>query len=66
MGKTKWLRSSFFYIILVIAVVALWFTFVNGDDQTQELTFTEVATQIESGSVARLVQQEDSSVVRVK
>ncbi len=66
MGDSKWLRSSFVYVILIVAVIALWFTFVSGGDEARRLSFNEVASQIKAGEVEKLVQTAGSQEVRVE
>ena len=65
MGDSKWLRSSFVYIILIVAVIALWFTFVNGNGDRDEVDFDVVAAAIQTGEVDKLSQTEGSQTVRV-
>jgi cell division protease FtsH len=65
MGDSKWLRSSFVYIILIVAVIALWFTFVNGNGDRDEVDFDVVAAAIQTGEIAELSQTEGSQTVRV-
>src|SRR5918999_3588857 len=66
MGDTKWLRNGFVWIILVIAVIALWFTLVGGDDAPPKVGIGEVAQDVRNGEVARLTQEEDSRKVKVE
>ncbi len=66
MGDSKWLRSSFVYVILIIAVVALWFTFVNGNGDVDKVGFDTVAAAIQNDEVAKLSQTEGSQTVRVE
>jgi len=66
MGDVKWLRSGFVWIILVIAVIALWFTLVGTDDAPQKLSIGEVAVAVGADQVQRLIQEEDSREVLVK
>src|SRR5918999_1799300 len=66
MGDTKWLRNGFVWIILVIAVIALWFTLVGGDDAPPKVGIGEVAQDVRNGDVARLIQEEDSRKVKVE
>jgi cell division protease FtsH len=66
MGDSKWLRSSFVYIILIVAVIALWFTFVSGNGDTRKVDFSEVASDIAAGRVDKLVLTERSQSVKVE
>src|ERR687890_2237329 len=65
MGDSKWLRSGFVWIILIIAVIALWFTFVNGNSTTTTKNFNDVVEEINKGEVAELSQSQGSSTIRV-
>ena len=66
MISSKWLRNGFVWVILIIAVVALWVTFMNGAPPTKNETFATVAQDIKSGKVSRLVMSEGSSKVEVQ
>ena len=66
MGDSKWLRSSVVYIILIVAVIALWFTFVSGDGDTRKLALNQVAADIEANRVAKLELTEGSQTVNVE
>lgn len=67
MGESRWLRSGFVYIILIVAIVALWVTFVSDGSSSPTKTFNEVALDIRNGRVAELQQTEgDSGDVRVR
>ncbi len=66
MADTKWLRNGFVWIILIIAVIALWVTLVGGGNDRRNLTIGEVVADIRADKVAQLVQNEDSRKVRVE
>src|SRR5215203_786956 len=66
MGDSKWLRSSFVYIILIVAVIALWFTFVNGNGDREKVDFDTVVAAIQTGEVEKLSQTEGDQTVRVE
>jgi cell division protease FtsH len=66
MISSKWLRNGFVWVILIIAVMALWVTFMNGAPPTKNETFATVAQDIKSGKVSRLVMSEGSSKVEVQ
>ena len=66
MGDSKWLRSSFVYIILIVAVIALWFTFVNGNGDREKVDFDIVAGAIQNGEVEKLSQTDRNQTVRVQ
>ena len=65
MTDNKWLRNGFVWIILIIAVVALWFMVVQGGDSSQNRDLGQVADDIGQGQVERLEQSENSNRVTV-
>jgi cell division protease FtsH len=65
MTDNKWLRNGFVWIILIIAVIALWFMITNGSSNSQTSDLSSIATDIQKGRVASLEQAEDSSKVTV-
>ncbi|HET9015989.1 MAG TPA: ATP-dependent zinc metalloprotease FtsH [Thermomicrobiaceae bacterium] len=66
MADNKWLRNGFVWIVLIIAVVALWFTFTSGNSSTKSVSFAEVAADIKAGKVSRLVATDGSTDVQVQ
>ncbi len=65
MGDLKRLRSGAVWVILVIAVITLWFFVVNGDNSTTTKDFSTVVDEINSGDVSKLVQNQGSDKVKV-
>jgi len=65
-ANTKWLRNGFVWIVLVIAVIALGFTLIGGDDTARQIGIGEVAGAVRSGEVTHLTQHEDSREIRVE
>lgn len=65
MTDNKWLRNGFVWIILIIAVLALWFMVTSGGDRPQSRDLSSIAQDIRAGQVARLEQTENSSKVTV-
>ncbi len=62
MGEQKWLRNGFVWIILIIAVIALWFTFVSNGSSTPTIGINQVASDIKNDQVARLEQSADNQL----
>ncbi len=65
MTENRWLRSGFVWIILIIAVVALWITFISGGDDDPNIGVNQVAQEIKAGQVERLELTEGSNDVTV-
>jgi cell division protease FtsH len=65
MGDLRRVRSSLVWLVLIVAVVALWFIVVNNDNSTQTKPFSEVASEIQNGEVLRLTQSQNSDTVKV-
>ena len=53
---SKWLRNSFVYLILLVAVVALFFTAFppQGDRDGQTIALSEVAAGVKDGSIRKM------------
>ncbi len=58
---SKWLRNSFVYLILLVAVVALFFTAFPqpGDRETSTISLNEVAAGVKDGSVRRVLVRDN-------
>jgi cell division protease FtsH len=65
MGDLRRFRSSVVWVILIVAVIALWFIVVNGDDSTQTKDFSAVVEEIKAGEVQKIEQAQDSDKIRV-
>jgi cell division protease FtsH len=66
MVDSKWLRSGLVWIILIVVVIALWFTLVNGENEPTALSVGQMVSDVKAGRVERLVQVEDSREVTVE
>ncbi len=65
MRDSKLLRNGFVWIILIVAVFALWFMLTQGGSDSNNADFGSVADAITNGRVERLVQAEDSNKITV-
>jgi cell division protease FtsH len=66
MTENKWLRNGFVWIVLLIAVIALWFAFMGGGGDTRSIGWAELATDIRAGKVEYLEMTEGSGEVKAK
>ena len=58
MGDLRRLRSSTIWLVLIVAVIALWFLVVDNDESTTNKDFSAVAQEIEAGRVHSLEMTE--------
>jgi cell division protease FtsH len=61
MGDNKWLRNSFVYLIIFVAVIALWFTIVNPASSENPKTVNDFVASAKAGQVERVVTTEGSN-----
>ncbi|MCC6177807.1 MAG: ATP-dependent zinc metalloprotease FtsH [Chloroflexi bacterium] len=64
---TKWLRNSFVYLIILVAIIALFFTvFQPGRDQGDTtISLNELATAVKRGEVKRIDVSDDKMTVEI-
>lgn len=65
MADNKWLRNGFVWMILIIAAIAVWVTFVQGGHSGSSLTTQQLAADIKAGKVEQLVMTSGSDEVQV-
>ena len=62
--KTRWMRSSFIYLLILVAVVAIFYTFFSGSmGGGNEIPITEVVSLAASGDVDLIEVDKDSLTV---
>ncbi len=66
MPEQRWIRSSLVWIVLIVAILAMWATFVGNDNAPTPRSIGQVAQEIRDGKVQKLVQQDASRDVLVK
>ena len=67
MGENKWLRNSFVYLIIMIAVLLLFFTILGGgkSDPNSSVPISQVLRDAVSGQIKEIDITNDSDVVNV-
>ncbi|GBD22111.1 ATP-dependent zinc metalloprotease FtsH [bacterium HR28] len=65
MADNKWLRNGFVWMILIIAAIAVWVTFVQGGRSGSSITTQELAADIKAGKVEQLTMSSGSDEVQV-
>jgi len=66
MADNKWLRNGFVWMILIIAAIAVWVTFVQGGHSGSTLTTQQLAADIKAGKIEQLVMTSGSDEVQVR
>src|SRR3954464_11615521 len=66
MPEQRWIRGSLVWIVLIVAVLAMWATFVGNDGAPTIRSIGQVAQEVRDGKVQQLVQAEGSREVQVK
>jgi cell division protease FtsH len=65
MNQIRRFRGGAMWIVLIVAIAALWLIVVNGGNGNTRKDFSQVVDDIQAGQVAKLVQKEDSNSIRV-
>ena len=66
MPEQRWIRSSLVWIVLIVAILAMWATFVGNDSAPTPRSIGQVAQEVRDDKVQKLVQAEGSREVLVK
>src|SRR5262249_33789836 len=65
MTDNKWLRNSFVWIIIMVGMLVLFFTFVSQKGATQQISMSEVVQNVKDGTVKQIVGHEESNELTV-
>jgi cell division protease FtsH len=65
MSENRWLRNSFVWIIIMAAILLLFFVFVNRPPTNEVIPISQVAREVNEGIVRKIEAREDSSQIRV-
>ncbi|MEA2573452.1 MAG: cell division protease FtsH [Chloroflexia bacterium] len=60
MTDNKWLRNSFVWVIIMVAMLVLFFTFLGNRNTSQEISISKVVEEVKAGNIAKIVTHEDS------
>ena len=64
MGSSRWMRNSFVYLLIIVAVVAIFFTIVgNGLGGTEERPLTSIIAMAKQGEIDEILVQKQNLVV---
>ena len=65
MTDNKWLRNSFVWIIIMVGMLVLFFTFVSQKGAAQPIAISQVVQDVKDGKVTQIVTHEDSNDITV-
>ncbi len=65
MTDNKWLRSSFVWVIIMAAILVLFFVFVSRTPPSQEIAISQVAKDVNGGLVTKIIAHEDGGDIKV-
>jgi len=66
MPEHRWLRGSLVWIVLIVAMLAIWATFVGNEASPSSKSIGQVAQEVRDRKVQSLVQSDGSREVRVE
>ena len=58
--NSQWIRNSFVYLLIIVAVVAIFFTFFQAPSGSRDIPISEVIQMVKSGQVRSIEISEDS------
>src|SRR4051794_10026893 len=66
MGDNKWLRNSFVYVIIMVAVLVLLFAVLQPGQKPPEMSITQVVQAVKAGEVSSITTHEDNNDIDIK
>ena len=58
--NTQWMRNSFVYLLIIVAVVAIFFTFFQAPSGSQEIPISQVIQMAKDRQISSIEINEDS------
>ncbi|HEY8598590.1 MAG TPA: ATP-dependent zinc metalloprotease FtsH [Thermomicrobiales bacterium] len=65
MGSNKWAKHTFVWVLLVLASIFIWFTFIGNRAAPDEVDGKTLASQVVAGQVERIETQTGSNNVQI-
>jgi cell division protease FtsH len=65
MTDNKWLRNSFVWVVIMVAMLVLFFTFVTNRPDNREIAISRVIEDVKAGKITEIKAQEDSNTITV-
>ena len=64
--KNRWMKNSFVYLLIVVAIIAIFFTFFPGRGSSTEVSISEVVLMAQSGRLQSIVVDGNSLSIRTR
>ncbi len=64
--SSRWLRNSFIYLLILVAVIAIVFSFFRGGDSTKNKPFSDVVAAARDHQLKSLEISNQSATVELK
>jgi cell division protease FtsH len=65
MTDNKWLRNSFVWVIIMVAMLVLFFTFMNNRGSSPEIPISKVVQDVKDGRVTQIIDREENNTITV-
>ncbi len=66
MSENKWLKNSLVYLIIIVAVIALWFTVVSSPGGNKSIDIGAVVSLVRQGQITKITTTNGSSSADVE
>ena len=64
--NNRWMKNSFVYLLIVVAIIAIFFTFFPGRGSSTEVSISEVVAMAQSGRLQTIVIDGNSLSIRTR
>src|SRR4051794_22704941 len=65
MANNRWARHTFVWVLLVLAAIFIWFTFIGNRPPADPIDAKQLADDVKSGKVTRIVTQTGSNDIEI-
>ncbi len=66
MTSNKWARHTFVWVLLILASIFIWFTFIGNRNTPEQVDGLQLADDIRSGKVTRIVTTSGSTGIEIE
>ncbi|HEU5326725.1 MAG: ATP-dependent zinc metalloprotease FtsH [Thermomicrobiales bacterium] len=65
MGSNKWARHTFVWVLLVLASIFIWFTFIGNRQPTEQVNAGQLAQDVKAGKIQKIVTSTGSNDIEI-